>query len=66
MPSTKEDGGVFVTTKDIEIKLNLHYPFKKFNTNSIGRALKQLGFKRGTHPHPIEPYTIKGYFVKEL
>ncbi|MFZ4680515.1 MAG: VapE domain-containing protein [Flavobacterium sp.] len=65
-PSSKEDGGKFVRPVDIYDKLNSLHPSVRFTLNSIGRALKQLGFKRGTHPHPNRPYTVKGYFVNEL
>ena len=64
-PSSKEAGGKFITPVDIYKKPIFLNPSIRFTTNSIGRALKQFGFKKGNHPHPTQSYNIKGYFVTE-
>lgn len=65
-PSTKEKNGEFVTATDILKELTIENFTLKTNINSIGKALKILGFIKDCKFMEDLRYTIKGYYVQRI
>lgn len=65
-PSTKEDGGKFVTTTEIYSKISLRNPTMKFTLASLGKALRMLGYKPTQNYFKDRGQSLKGYYVNEL
>ncbi len=63
---SKESGGTFITAANILKKISFDNPEMRFNISSVGKAMKQLGFKRLQDYCKNSKYSIYGYFVIEI
>lgn len=65
-PSSKEESGIFLNTTAILNKISINHPTFRMTPNSVGKALKQLGYKQTNEYNKERGYTEKGYYVREL
>ena len=66
-PAIKTDNDAeFLNATEILKELNTGNIFLKLNTQSIGKALKHLGFIQDSRYNEKTGYTTKGYYVKKI
>lgn len=65
-PSDKDSHSEFLSTSDILIELKKEYTAINFNSQILGKALRQLGFQQTSQYSPDKGQTRKGYYVKRI